>query len=401
MDSPPLLPDPEDRASLPVLHPAELQCCICHHVSHGYHFGVLACRACAAFFRRTVAEKKVYKCRGNFNCEVRKDQRNMCRACRFRKCEILGMNKNDVQMNRDPIGKKHETQTLKTVKLEPGLSLDESDTIFDVHRQKPVFNSPYELPIDPQCGQFITLEKIVAGVKSYHESQKTLVSKEILESNELHYINNTTCREMDMKCLPLLYKMVVKYFDPFDKLDKMTKIHTIQNYAVRHQLLTSVYYTVCNLDKMPPYTWMLYYGQYVQGFDPAAFIGECPNQQEIVKMMGSIIPRIIKIKDAYIDLHINDMMHSAMIGILFWQEVSNLVPLWKEAVHKRETIFKELHDYVICHHGQKSAGSRIGALTSLIEETNFVSHLMMEQDTFEKIFNTPRKDVIDVLKDFE
>jgi hypothetical protein len=32
-------------------------CLICGHVSHGYHFGILACRACAAFFRRTVAEK--------------------------------------------------------------------------------------------------------------------------------------------------------------------------------------------------------------------------------------------------------------------------------------------------------------------------------------------------------
>uniref|UniRef100_A0A914R000 Nuclear receptor domain-containing protein n=1 Tax=Panagrolaimus davidi TaxID=227884 RepID=A0A914R000_9BILA len=30
-----------------------LNCLICGGISYGYHFGILACRACAAFFRRT------------------------------------------------------------------------------------------------------------------------------------------------------------------------------------------------------------------------------------------------------------------------------------------------------------------------------------------------------------
>ena len=35
--------------------------------------------------------------------------RNMCRCCRFRRCEELGMNKDDVQLNRDSIGKRATT----------------------------------------------------------------------------------------------------------------------------------------------------------------------------------------------------------------------------------------------------------------------------------------------------
>ncbi|KAF7635253.1 hypothetical protein Mgra_00005369 [Meloidogyne graminicola] len=83
-------------------------CLICGQMSHGFHFGILACRACAAFFRRTVVENKTYFCRQNGQCTIKKEMRNMCRACRFDHCIRLGMNKEDVQMNRDPIGKRNK-----------------------------------------------------------------------------------------------------------------------------------------------------------------------------------------------------------------------------------------------------------------------------------------------------
>ncbi|VDD97084.1 unnamed protein product, partial [Enterobius vermicularis] len=53
----------------------------------GQHFGAVACRACAAFFRRSTVTDRKYTCRYNNNYV-----RCMCRACRFRKCVELGMN---------------------------------------------------------------------------------------------------------------------------------------------------------------------------------------------------------------------------------------------------------------------------------------------------------------------
>uniref|UniRef100_A0A0N5ADY4 Nuclear receptor domain-containing protein n=1 Tax=Syphacia muris TaxID=451379 RepID=A0A0N5ADY4_9BILA len=80
------------------------RCQICNDAGHGYHFGVIACRACAAFFRRTVALNLKYRCRFDEQCPINKSVRCMCRKCRLAKCLKMGMNPQSVQLNRDPIG---------------------------------------------------------------------------------------------------------------------------------------------------------------------------------------------------------------------------------------------------------------------------------------------------------
>ncbi|CAK5020054.1 unnamed protein product [Meloidogyne enterolobii] len=73
----------------------ELQCAICAQASHGCHFGVVACRPCAAFFRRCVIENRTYNClRGTNKCDIREGHRNACKACRLRLCRQAGMNYN-------------------------------------------------------------------------------------------------------------------------------------------------------------------------------------------------------------------------------------------------------------------------------------------------------------------
>ncbi|EGT38227.1 hypothetical protein CAEBREN_19210 [Caenorhabditis brenneri] len=45
-------------------------CSICLEPGDGFHFGAQACKACAAFFRRSVALKKTYQCRGDGYCDI-------------------------------------------------------------------------------------------------------------------------------------------------------------------------------------------------------------------------------------------------------------------------------------------------------------------------------------------
>jgi hypothetical protein len=50
----------------------ESVCAICEHPGSGLHFGTPACRACAAFFRRTIAGGHRYICNRDGNCLINK-----------------------------------------------------------------------------------------------------------------------------------------------------------------------------------------------------------------------------------------------------------------------------------------------------------------------------------------
>ncbi|EYC35413.1 hypothetical protein Y032_1061g3515 [Ancylostoma ceylanicum] len=79
--------------------PVHGDCQVCGQPGHGSHFGVLACRACAAFFRRTVVMNRQYSCRrANGSCQISKDERYLCRLCRYNKCIMLGMTPDNLDL---------------------------------------------------------------------------------------------------------------------------------------------------------------------------------------------------------------------------------------------------------------------------------------------------------------
>ncbi|KAE9556133.1 hypothetical protein FO519_000621 [Halicephalobus sp. NKZ332] len=130
------------------------KCSICGADSTGIHFGVEACAACSAFFRRTVVLNKNYLCPKDGNCPFNFESPTgqKCRACRFRKCIDVGMDKNAVQHRRDAIGK-YST----TVKRECSSPMGESSYQSSSLEQQ--LQSPLT-PKSPKLSQPTVLEEL-------------------------------------------------------------------------------------------------------------------------------------------------------------------------------------------------------------------------------------------------
>ncbi|GMT21034.1 hypothetical protein PFISCL1PPCAC_12331 [Pristionchus fissidentatus] len=90
-------------------------CLVCQDSSTGYHYGVPSCNGCKTFFRRTIMKKQTFTCQNDGNCPVDKSIRCACRHCRFEKCLKVGMDRNAIQQNRDPIGYTKRTRRYPAV----------------------------------------------------------------------------------------------------------------------------------------------------------------------------------------------------------------------------------------------------------------------------------------------
>uniref|UniRef100_A0A915EGV4 Nuclear receptor domain-containing protein n=1 Tax=Ditylenchus dipsaci TaxID=166011 RepID=A0A915EGV4_9BILA len=76
-------------------------CSVCGDTADGYHYGVLSCRGCNAFFRRAVTYNLQFQCRRGGTCVIDRNARCACRACRLNKCKLAGMDRSAVQIRRD------------------------------------------------------------------------------------------------------------------------------------------------------------------------------------------------------------------------------------------------------------------------------------------------------------
>ncbi|CAF1290109.1 unnamed protein product [Rotaria sordida] len=70
-----------------------LICLVCDDIARGINYDVMTCMSCKIFFRRHVLKSDIkLQCQFDNNCKITKRTRNICSACRLKKCFLLGMN---------------------------------------------------------------------------------------------------------------------------------------------------------------------------------------------------------------------------------------------------------------------------------------------------------------------
>uniref|UniRef100_A0A7N4P3Z4 Nuclear receptor subfamily 1 group I member 3 n=1 Tax=Sarcophilus harrisii TaxID=9305 RepID=A0A7N4P3Z4_SARHA len=92
-------------------------CAVCGDRATGYHFHALTCEGCKGFFRRTVKKGIGLTCPFEQCCEVNKNQRRHCPACRLQKCLDAGMRK-DMVLSAEALAQRRARQAQKAQNAE-------------------------------------------------------------------------------------------------------------------------------------------------------------------------------------------------------------------------------------------------------------------------------------------
>jgi len=76
-------------------------CKVCSEPAAGFHFGAFTCEGCKSFFGRTYNNlSQIHECKNGGNCVINKQNRTSCKACRLKKCLVVGMSKSGSRYGR-------------------------------------------------------------------------------------------------------------------------------------------------------------------------------------------------------------------------------------------------------------------------------------------------------------
>ncbi|XP_053185022.1 nuclear receptor subfamily 1 group I member 2 [Scomber japonicus] len=107
-------------------------CGVCGDLAKGYHFNALTCEGCKGFFRRAIKRSTQPSCPFLNKCIITKNNRRSCQACRFRKCQSIGMRKEMVMSEKEVLErririKKKKMHSVHSAQLQ--LSSQQEETI--------------------------------------------------------------------------------------------------------------------------------------------------------------------------------------------------------------------------------------------------------------------------------
>uniref|UniRef100_A0A914YQR1 Nuclear receptor domain-containing protein n=1 Tax=Panagrolaimus superbus TaxID=310955 RepID=A0A914YQR1_9BILA len=367
-------------------------CSICEAPTHGMHFGVSTCKACASFFRRSMVERKRYKCRFQDHCIINNKVRNNCRACRLKKCYQAGMIREASPAPTEPpvippLFGGDLTRCPSTALISPQASYSlsppqlptslTSNLLYNlsVSTQPTVSPTYIKLSSTPDMiNLYPRITRLLQAFRSFQHSLKSLYKIEnphaIYEPEEFKQAEKQQYDRLETGTASFIMSMVNEFFPSFFKLNAEDRIKVFRPFAVRFSILYRVYISAVYFNAENDGRICTHYGYYNSVETLDMFFGETPNIAEVKALALPLFTRLNSIKRKAIRIGLREADVAAIIGIMYLTETEeNCVLDYEDQKHKNE-IQTELFNNTITTYGFDRAGVQLAEVLSVINDIN-------------------------------
>ncbi|CAD5232705.1 unnamed protein product [Bursaphelenchus xylophilus] len=357
------LSDPADNSS-------KYACVICGQPSNGYHFRVQSCRACASFFRRSVAEKRVYECRRDNNCEVKGGMRNVCRACRFRTCLESGMQKDEVTNESD------------------GQSNGYGYGPNGAYTSGPI-NSDPSLPFEVK---YPTLARLISGYEIFLNAQKTILMAKYgdeISGGRMRLITKKEQLNIERACLHLLFNMFDGYYDPIKNLSQQQKITLIETFWRQSGIIHRSYLTSLQFQDLDDSRMVMFPNLYMDRNKMCEYLAnDVPEShiQDYIKLRAPIMERIFRVVYKVKELKLSMADTVTLICTSLWSDAERLNMSNPEISAHQKTVMNEWSSSLQEIYGPIDTSVRIAKLMCLLVDMNHVTNALKEERMLTRIF---------------
>lgn len=200
-------------------------CVVCGDESDGLHFSKFSCRACAAFFRRTVSQRLKYICKRDGNCSIDRGARNMCRSCRYEKCLREGMLTSSVQ-NQNEQTSSNQGNFLPLLPSESGIG-NKRLVNNDIEQQK--YKGDFH--------QFSHLHRMMEGYQQFKSLRKAgqamigCFSLSALSGDNLPRSHIDNYMKICKINISIMHDILERFFYPFNELPSNDKVKLYHQYG--------------------------------------------------------------------------------------------------------------------------------------------------------------------------
>lgn len=310
-------------------------CQVCEGPAEGNHFGVPACKACSAYFRRSLAEDKVYKCKHSGQCEIVLNKRNQCRACRLKKCFAVGMRK------------EYEDCTV---------------------------TPPSEVASSPPLPEFFL--KLKSAYTHFFESQKSFFKLQnfpafstlMNQQDEFKMMTMEEHNKMEKINASLILSLLNDSFLCFTQFTREEKRDFFGPFAVRfinlHRcFLTAKYFP--NEERKVAFHYGYYCSNDLDGIKH--FYGDIPEVESLYENISPAVNLLRKTANKMVELDVTNEELGGLIALMYYSQLEQYPTMCTDIRKRTEAItVSEFHGKIIEKYGVHDGGLRYTRILSLI-----------------------------------